>query len=103
MGFANMPKCRVCRRPASRGKDLCFRHAGTPLVNTDPRKRANRVLSLLERENLIPVDLARLSTWQLLRKANIHGALKAKKLLERFCERDVDPNGWISALRDADG
>jgi hypothetical protein len=50
---------------------------------------------------LIPADLARLEIWQRLREMDWRGAKRAAELLERFCERDVDPNGWIRTLRDA--
>jgi hypothetical protein len=63
-------------------------------------KRAHAVLKRLEREGLIPADLARLAIWRDLRNQNFHGARRAKRLLERFCERDIDPSGWIRALRD---
>lgn len=101
--FATMPKCHVCRRPASRGRDVCFRHAGRghAHVSMNPHKRANRVLRQLEREGLIPIDLARLAVWRQLREAHWRGALRAKELLVRFCQRDVDPNGWIRTLRNA--
>ena len=102
-GFAVLPKCHVCRRPASRGRDVCFRHAGRGYASTmaNPHRRAHRVLRQLEREGLIPVDLARLAIWQKLRELRWRGARSAMQLLERFCERDIDPNGWIRALRDA--
>jgi len=100
--FARLPKCKVCRRPASRGRDVCFRHAGRGHVSqmANPHRRANSVLRQLEREGLIPVDLARLDVWQRLREMDWRGAKRAAELLERFCERDIDPNGWIRTLRD---
>ena len=103
LGFARMPKCHVCRRPASRGRDVCFRHAGRghAHVSMNPHKRANSVLRQLEREGMIPVDLARLGLWQRLRELDWRGARRAVELLERFCERETDPNGWIRALRGA--
>ena len=67
----------------------------------NPHRRANSVLRQLEREGMIPVDLARLDVWQRLRELDWRGARRAFVLLERFCERDVDPNGWIRTLRDA--
>ena len=67
----------------------------------NPHKRANRVLWRLEREGLIPVDLARLEPWQRLREMRWRGASAAHQLLERFCDREVDPSGWIRALRHA--
>lgn len=99
--FATMPRCHVCRRPALRGRDICFRHSGRAHAMTNPHKRANAVLRQLEREGLIPADLVRLETWQRLRALGFRGALRAKELLVRFCEREVDPNGWIRAVRDA--
>lgn len=67
----------------------------------NPHKRANAVLSQLEREGLIPPDLARLEPWQRLRALRYRGALRAKELLVRYCEREIDPHGWIRALWDA--
>jgi hypothetical protein len=67
----------------------------------NPHKLADSVLRQLEREGLIPVDLARLAVWQQLRNMHFRGARRATELLVRFCERDVDPNGWIRTLRNA--
>jgi hypothetical protein len=102
-GFAILPKCHVCRRPASRGRDVCFRHAGRGHVHSlvNPHRRADRVLRQLEREELIPPDLARLEVWQRLRELRWRGASRAQELLERFCQKEIDPNGWIKSLRDA--
>jgi hypothetical protein len=67
----------------------------------NPHKRAAAVIGQLERERLIPSDLARLDSWQRLRALHWRGALRAKQLLERYCDRDTDPHGWIRALQDA--
>lgn len=69
----------------------------------NPHKRADSILRQLEQEGLIPRELARHAVWRDLRALGFHGAQRAKLILERYCDREIDPAGWIRALRGANG